>query len=149
MMNQVKWSFIDTNIWLYRFFDDQRIEAKERDRKRNIAISITDPSNLMISTQVINEISVNLIKKAKLNENQIKAMIQSLYNRCQVLEFNLTILESASDLRTQYNLSFWDSLIVASALSGGADALYSEDMQDGLIVSQQLTIINPFKPELY
>ncbi|HEY9867420.1 MAG TPA: PIN domain-containing protein [Candidatus Obscuribacterales bacterium] len=149
MMNEVKLSFIDTNIWLYRFFDDQRIEAKERDRKRNIAISITDPSNLMISTQVINEISVNLIKKAKLNENQIKAMIQSLYNRCQVLEFNLTILESASDLRTQYNLSFWDSLIVASALSGGADALYSEDMQDGLIVSQQLTIINPFKPELY
>jgi len=72
-------------------------------------------------------------------------VIQSLYNRCQVVEFDLNILESASDLRTQYNLSFWDSLIVASALSGGADTLYSEDMQDGLIVSGQLTIINPFK----
>jgi predicted nucleic acid-binding protein len=138
-------SFIDTNIWLYRLFDDQRIEAKERERKRNIAISITDQSNLIISTQVINEISVNLIKKAKFDEDQIKAVIQSLYNRCQVVEFDLNILESASDLRTQYNLSFWDSLIVASALSGGADILYSEDMQDGLIVSQQLTIINPFK----
>jgi predicted nucleic acid-binding protein len=138
-------SFIDTNIWLYRLFDDQRIEANERERKRNIAISITDQSNLIISTQVINEISVNLIKKAKFDEDQIKAVIQSLYNRCQVVEFDLNILESASDLRTQYNLSFWDSLIVASALSGGADILYSEDMQDGLIVSQQLTIINPFK----
>jgi predicted nucleic acid-binding protein len=58
-------SFIDTNIWLYRLFDDQRIQAKERERKRNIAIYITDQSNLIISTQVINEISVNLIKKAK------------------------------------------------------------------------------------
>ncbi len=28
-----------------------------------------------------------------------------------------------------------------------ANILYSEDMQDGLIISQQLTIINPFKPE--
>ena len=136
-------NFIDTNIWLYRLFDDQRIEAQERERKQNIAISITNQSNLMISTQVINEISVNLIKKAKFDENQIKAVIQSLYNRCQVLEFSLTILESASDLRLNYNLSFWDSLIVASALSGGGNTLYSEDMQNGLIISQQLTIINP------
>ena len=140
----MKLNFIDTNIWLYRLFDDQRIEAQERERKQNIAISITNQSNLMISTQVINEISVNLIKKAKFDENQIKAVIQSLYNRCQVLEFSLTILESASDLRLNYNLSFWDSLIVASALSGGGNTLYSEDMQNGLIISQQLTIINPF-----
>jgi len=138
-------SFIDTNIWLYRLFDDQRIEAKERERKRDIAISITDKSNLIISTQVINELAVNLIKKANFDENQIKAVIQSLYNRCQVLEFDLTILESASDLRTQYNFSFWDSLIVASALAAGADILYSEDMQDDLIVSKQLNIINPIK----
>jgi predicted nucleic acid-binding protein len=137
-------NFIDTNIWLYRLFDDQRIEAKQREKKRNIAISITNQSNLIISTQVINEISVNLIKKAKFDETQIKAVIQSLYNRCHVVEFDLTILEFASNLRSQYNFSFWDSLIVATALAGGADTLYSEDMQDGLIVSGQLTIINPF-----
>ena len=105
-------------------------------------------------TFIVAEIGINhegninkclkLIKKAKFDENQIKAVIQSLYNRCQVLEFSLTILESASDLRLNYNLSFWDSLIVASALSGGGNTLYSEDMQNGLIISQQLTIINPF-----
>ncbi|KOR38184.1 hypothetical protein AM228_03325 [Planktothricoides sp. SR001] len=74
-------SFIDTNIWLYRLFDDERIEPKEREKKRNIAILITNQSNLLISTQVINEISVNLIKKAQFYEPQIKAVIQSLYNR--------------------------------------------------------------------
>ncbi len=102
-------------------------------------------SNLIISTQVINEILVNLIKKAKFDETQIKAVIQSLYNCFQVGEFDLTILEFASNLRRQCNFSFWDSLIVATALAGGADTLYSEDMQDGLIVSGQLTLINPFK----
>ena len=117
----------------------------KRNSKKAIATSITELSNLIIITQVINEISANLINKAKFDENQIKAVIKSLYDRCQFIEVELTILQSASDLRSQYNLSFWDGLIVASALAGGADTLYSEDMQHGLIVSQKLTIINPFK----
>ena len=62
-----------------------------------------------------------------------------------MIEIDYQIIVIASELRISYNLSFWDSLIVASALSCGADTLYSEDMQDGLIVSEQLTIINPFK----
>ncbi len=40
--------------------------------------------------------------------------------------------------------SFWDSLIVSSALSGGCKVLYSEDMQHKLVINQRLTILNPF-----
>lgn len=137
--------FIDTNIWLYRLFDNQRIDSQEMEKKRKIAFSVTQGENLIISTQVINELSVNLIKKAKFSESQIKSLIQSLYYRCKVVEFDLSILASASDLRGQYKVSFWDSLIVASALVSNANILYSEDMQDGLIISKQLSIINPFK----
>lgn len=54
-------------------------------------------------------------------------------------------MESASDLRTQYSLSFWDNLIIASALEAEVSTLYSEDMQDGLIISEQIEIVNPFK----
>lgn len=138
-------SFIDTNVWLYRLFDNKKMEVAEIERKRNIAISITEGEKIIISTQVVNEISNNLLKKAAFNEGQIKAVIQSLYRRCTVIEFNLTILESASDIRSRYNLSFWDGLIVASALAAEASILYSEDMQDGLIVAGQLEIVNPFK----
>ncbi|MEA5568949.1 MULTISPECIES: PIN domain-containing protein [unclassified Anabaena] len=138
-------SFVDTNVWLYRLLDDQKIEVAERERKRNIAISITDAEGIIISTQVVNEISNNLLKKAAFNEEQVKAVIQSLYRRCTVVEFNLTIFESASNLRSRYNFSFWDSLIVACALAAGASILYSEDMQDGLVVDSQLQIVNPFK----
>ncbi len=137
--------FIDTNVWLYRLFDDKKIEVAERDRKRNIAISITSNEGIIISTQVVNEVSANLLKKAAFNEEQIKAVIQSLYRRCTVVEFNLNIFESASDIRSRYNFSFWDGLIVACALSARASILYSEDMQDGLIVAGQLEIVNPFK----
>ncbi|MEH2321245.1 hypothetical protein [Nostoc sp.] len=53
-------SFIDTNVWLYRLFDDKKIEVAERDRKRNIAISITSDEGISISTQVVNEVSIYL-----------------------------------------------------------------------------------------
>lgn len=138
-------NFIDTNVWLYRLFDDKRIELNERERKRKIATEITQKSNLVISTQVINELSVNLLKKACFKEEEIKQIIQSLYNRCQVISFDLILLKSASNVRSQYQFSFWDSLIIASALSVKAKVIYSEDMQDGLIIMNKLTLINPFK----
>ncbi|MBD2518724.1 PIN domain-containing protein [Nostoc sp. FACHB-973] len=89
----------------------------------------------------------DLLKKAAFNEEQVKTVIQSLYRRCTVVEFNLTIFEAASNLRSRYNFSFWDSLIIACALAGGASILYSEDMQDGLLVDNQLEIVNPFNQQ--
>jgi predicted nucleic acid-binding protein len=80
--------FIDTNVWLYRLFDDKKIEIGERERKRNIAISITSNQGIVISTQVVNEVSANLLKKAAFNEKQIKAVIQSLYRRCTVIDIS-------------------------------------------------------------
>ena len=65
----------------------------------------------------------------------------------QVLnEFSNTIIK-ALDLKSKYNFQYYDSLIVATALENHCKILYSEDMQDGLIVEQILTIINPFKKE--
>jgi predicted nucleic acid-binding protein len=53
-------------------------------------------------------------------------------------------LISASKLRHNYCFSYWDSLIVASALKAKVAILYSEDMQNELIVDKSLKIINPF-----
>jgi predicted nucleic acid-binding protein len=49
----------------------------------------------------------------------------------------------AQQLRENYCFSFWDSLIVAAALKANCETLYSEDMQDGLLVNKTLRIINP------
>lgn len=138
-------SFCDSNIGLYQFLIDPDSDRSEEIKKHNIAINLTNQKNILISTQVINEVCAVLCKKAKLSEIKIKQIIEEFYQGCIVMDIDRNIIVIASDLRTQYNFSFWDSLIVASALSGGADTLYSEDMQDGLIVSGQLNIINPFK----
>ena len=52
---------------------------------------------------------------------------------------------NAIRIKAQYGLSFWDSLIIASALEAGCTILYSEDMQDGQIIEKSLTIKNPLK----
>ena len=100
---------------------------------------------IITSTQVINEVCINLLKKLILNEQQIENLIKSFYQKYQVIEINREILLTASKLRTQYNFSFWDSLIVATALYADASIMFSEDMQDGLMVLNKLKITNPFK----
>ncbi len=126
-----------------RSFDDKKIEFVERERKHNIAILITE--EIIISTQIADEVSSYFLKKAAFNQEQVKAVIQPLYRRCTMVEFSLNIFESASNLRSRYNFSFWASLIIACALAAGASVLYFEDMQDGLVVGGQLESMNPLK----
>ncbi len=140
--------FYDSNIWLYRFLTDPDCDDSEEIKKHNIATSLTSTNNILMSTQIINEICAVLLRKAKISEIQIRQIIQEFYEGCIVIEMDYDIIVRASELRTAYSFSFWDSLIVASALSTGANILYSEDMQDGLIVANQLTLINPFQNNL-
>ncbi|XHX78940.1 MAG: PIN domain-containing protein [Stenomitos frigidus ULC029] len=137
--------FLDSNVWLYRLLDDQSLEAQEPERKRTIASTLTAAQDIITSTQVINEVCANALRKAAFTEAQIQTLIASFQSCCLVVTPNIKTLTTASRLRSRYHFSFWDGLIVASALSANADILYSEDMQDGLVGEQQLTIVNPFK----
>jgi len=113
--------------------------------KQQIATTITNDSDVIISTQVVNEACSNLIRKAGFNNTQIQILLEELEQGCEILSVSLETLQSAVRIRSQYFLSFWDSLIVASAVLGNVKILYSEDMQDGLIINKTLQIINPFR----
>jgi len=80
-------------------------------------------------------------------EHEVRESINSFYRNHSVMTIDQQTLLGASDLRSRYSLSFWDSLIVASALQSGAAILYSEDMQHGLVVDDRLRIVNPFAQE--
>lgn len=134
--------FLDSNIWLYAMITSAPTE--ERHEKARYLIS-SKKEAIVTSTQVINEVCVNLLKKLIFNELQIDNLIKSFYKSYRVIEINREILLTASQLRTRYAFSFWDSLIVASALYADTSILFSEDMQNGLIVFNKLEIINPFK----
>jgi len=53
----------------------------------------------------------------------------------------------ARTLRTRYRYSWWDCVLLASAIELGCTHFLSEDLQDGQVISaaqQSLTIVNPF-----
>ena len=54
-----------------------------------------------------------------------------------------TIL-AAIEIHDEHKYSFWDSMIIASAVKGGATMLLSEDLSDNQEI-EGLTISNPFK----
>ena len=135
--------FIDSNIWLYRFILNPR--DTNTIPKQKIATTITSYANIIISTQVFNEICANLIRKAGFDNHQIQILIEELSQGCEIVPISLETIQCAVKLRNQYLISFWDSLIVASAILEDAKILYSEDMQDELIINNTLKIINPFR----
>ncbi len=85
------------------------------------------------------------MRKANLSETQLYDLIVAFYAKYEVVATEAQVLLRASQLRAQYSLSFWDSLVVADAIESGCNVLYTEDMQDGLVVAEQLTIVNPFR----
>lgn len=137
--SEVATCFIDSNIWLYAF-----IESQDANKSR-LASELVQTEQPALSTQVVNEVCVNLLRKADFSEEEIQELVAAFFKRYPVMPLNRDVLVRASQLRTPYALSFWDSIVVSSAMQGGMPILYSEDMQDGLVVEEQLEIVNPFK----
>lgn len=134
-------AFIDSNVWIYLLVSEQDTQ------KRTVARALIEGKRFFISTQVIGEVCVSLLRKGALAEHEVRGSINSFYRNHSVMTIDQQTLLAASDLRTRYSLSFWDSLIVASALQSGAQILYTEDMRHGLEVDGQLRIVNPFFQE--
>ncbi|MCL1934593.1 MAG: PIN domain-containing protein [Candidatus Azobacteroides sp.] len=119
--------FFDSNIWLYLLLE--KGSEKSLIAKNYIESSILK-DQVVISWQVLNEVSVNLLKKG-FTEEQISAITKWLCRIATVQDFTEEILLKASFLRQKYLISYWDSLIVAAALESNCGFLISEDMQNG------------------
>lgn len=132
--------FIDTNIWLYAF-----IEGDDPQKTAHAKSLIETQRAIYVSTQVINEVCVNGVKKAHFSEQQVQQLIESFYAKYVVVDLSKSLLLKASALRRQNALSFWDSIVVSIALHANVSVLYSEDIQDGLVIENKVRIINPLK----
>jgi len=137
MQNKV---FIDSNIWLYLFLQDN--EEKYRISEEYF-LNNNMNSTFIITYQVINEVS-NILLKNNYTEINIKESINYLFKVTTMQEFTKEIVLTASFIREKYSFSFWDSVIVASALFSNCTTLISEDMQNGLIINDKLLIKNIF-----
>ena len=128
--------FIDSNILLYLLSKD----AKKADTAEAVL-----RAGGAISVQVLNEITNVALKKLGMPWAEINQFLAVLRSLCAVEPLTVETYDRGRAVAERYGLSVYDSMIVAAALIAGCTVLYSEDMQDGLVVDRQLRVANPFK----
>ncbi|WP_256077539.1 PIN domain-containing protein [Massilia sp. YIM B04103] len=128
--------FFDTNILLYLL----SAEATKADRAEELL-----SKGGIISVQVLNEFASVAARKLGMSWAEIREVLAQVRMVCAVKAVTVQTHDKAMQLAERYGLSFYDSLVVSAALLSGCASLYSEDMQDGLLVEGQLTIRNPFR----
>lgn len=130
--------FVDTNVFLYA-----ASMAPEDARKKQLAAEVIRQPGLVISSQVIQEfISAALRRPALgLGEAQIDVWL-GFFSPEQVQVLTLPVIRHAVALRRRFQLSHWDSTIIAAALAASCSTLFSEDLTHGQIFDS-LTVQNP------
>ncbi|MDM8523970.1 PIN domain-containing protein [Desulfococcaceae bacterium HSG8] len=137
--------FIDTNIWIYGLVESNDPSEKE---KRIVSLSLFESllseSEIVVSTQILNECHWNLIRKFGYGDSEVYMRIQeNIIAISNIMNVNQRTYHNSFQIREKYHLSFWDSLVIASALEGECLEIYTEDMQHGQKLDD-LLIINPF-----
>ncbi len=130
--------FLDTNVLVYALGQD--------DRRTPVAEALLADGGT-ISVQVLNELVAVMQRKLRMPVSDILDALTAIRQLCpSPLPVTADIHEAALSLISRYGWHVYDALIVAAALAAGCPTLYSEDLQDGQIINEQLTIVNPFTP---
>jgi predicted nucleic acid-binding protein len=130
--------FLDSNILLYAIGNDKY--------KKGLSIELIRKKPV-ITIQVLNEISNIMIRKLKLSHQDIHNIIDFIIQKCDMNSIDIITVRKALDISEKYKYSYYDSLIIASALENNCNILYTEDMHHGQNIENILKIINPFLPK--
>lgn len=127
---------IDTNVLLY-------IHDRYAAKKKKIALQLLFDSPV-ISSQVISEYLNVARRHLGLPKDQLLDTCRKWLSLGNISKVEIGTLKVASRLIRKYDFQIFDSIIVASALTGSCHTLYSEDMQHNMIIEDTLQIVNPF-----
>jgi len=132
--------YIDTNIWVYLYSETEIKSAKASE------LINSDFNQIVISTQILNELFNVLAIKLKIKtKEETKEIINDLISSFEISVLTGELIIKAIDLSIKYQFRFYDSLMVSIALHQQCKIFYSEDLQNGQVIENKLTIINPFK----
>jgi predicted nucleic acid-binding protein len=134
--------FLDTNLLVYAY---DRSAGAKHGAALDLVRNISDSGAPVISTQVLQELAVCLRRKVArpLDSREIRKIVTEL-QEWEVFVNNGDSVLRALEIEEQYQISFWDSLIINAAHSAGAEILYTEDLNHGQILGG-VRVVNPFK----
>ena len=127
--------FFDTSVLLYLLSDD----AVKADRVETLL-----GARGVISVQVLNEFAVVALRKLKMPLHEVREILDTIRAVCTVEPLTVDAHDRGLAVFERYRFSFYDSILVATALISGAKTLYSEDLQHGQVIDKQLRVTNPF-----
>jgi predicted nucleic acid-binding protein len=132
--------FVDTNILVYAH--DLSTGIKHQ-RARALIEHLWNSGNGVLSTQVLQELCINLRRKAQnpLPLDEVRMLIRE-YSTWEVVTNTAESVLRALDMEMRYMTSFWDALILQAAEDTGASILYSEDLATGQRYGA-IEVVNP------
>jgi predicted nucleic acid-binding protein len=133
-MSEVE-GFFDTSVLLHLLSS----EAEKADR-----IEILLAESGVISVQVLNEFTAVASGKLAIPLAEIREFLGAMRDICRTEPLTVADHDRALQIMERYKFSFYDSVIIASALRAGCKILYCEDLQHGQVIERQLKIVNPF-----
>ena len=129
--------FLDTNVVLYAFG-----EGGSRGQKAEALLV----KGGVISVQVRNEFAAVARRKLNKSWEEVRRAFGILSVFCpEPVPLTVKTHEAALQIAERYKYSIYDGLIIAAALETGCNTVYSEDLEDGQVIENSLTIRNPFK----
>ena len=129
-------AFLDSNVILYYYTSSEISKAQ-------LAGEARLRSDAIISTQVLSECCNVLSKKLQYSWTQIQKVISEIVELFSIETISTPTIEKALSLAERYRYSYYDSLILASALEARCEVLYSEDFQHNQVI-EGVRIVNPF-----
>jgi len=134
--------FVDTNILMYAH---DTAAGEKHKRAKALVEELWRDRTGVVSTQVLQELSVNLRKKVRrpLDAKATRDIVADYLTWQVVVNGGESILE-ALDLEARFQISFWDALVLQAAQASGAEVLYSEDLSDGQAYGS-VRVTNPLR----
>ncbi len=127
--------FFDTSVLLYLLSGDVA--------KAGRAEALLSAHGV-VSVQVLNEFAVVALRTLKMPLNEIREILDTVRAVCSVEPITVETHDRGLAVFERYKFSLYDSMLVAAALIAGAKILYSEDLQYGQLIDDQLRVTNPF-----
>jgi predicted nucleic acid-binding protein len=118
--------FVDTNILIYAH---DRAAGMKHEKARELTESLWTSGQGVLSTQVLQELCVNLRRKLAhpLAVGEIRRLVSDYMSWEVVVNAPEAVIQ-ALEIESRYKISFWDALILQAAEQCGAAILYSEDL---------------------
>ena len=127
--------FLDSNILVYAYSTDPRSVAAQSICERRHTLSV----------QSLNEFVNVARRKLRYDWDEIVVRLIAIVDLADpILPVTFNLHQTGIALAERYRLQVYDGMILAAALEAGCETLYSEDMHDGLVIEERLTIRNPF-----